>query len=161
VTGADIMRLRCSPGRRVAAVGLLGILGAFLVWSGLASPSATPLAVVVLVGAGIVALVLGWQLWQATAGSIVLTATEIVDDRGRVLCRIADVERIETGMLALKPANGFLVHLRAPAPRAWAPGLWWRHGRRLGIGGSVSRHEAKAMAEIVQGLIAQRPEAGE
>ena len=41
-----------------------------------------------------------------------------------------------------------MVKLSRRMTAGWAPGVWWRFGRRLGVGGSVSGFEAKAMAEM-------------
>jgi hypothetical protein len=37
--------------------------------------------------------------------------------------------------------------------RLWAPGLYWRNGTFLGIGGVLSAGETKAMAEILTALV--------
>jgi len=45
---------------------------------------------------------------------------------------------------------------RATQPRAWSPGMWWRMGRRVGIGGTVAAGPAKFMAEQIALRIATR-----
>lgn len=68
---------------------------------------------------------------------------------GRPLALMEDIQEIERGMFALKPSNGFVVRLKTKAAPAWAPGLWWRTGRRLGVGGVTSAGAAKAMADLL------------
>ena len=70
--------------------------------------------------------------------------------------RIEEVEALERGLFAFKPSNGFLIRTRAPKPRGWQPGLWWRVGRRIGIGGVTSAGQAKAMSEIMAALLLER-----
>jgi hypothetical protein len=50
-----------------------------------------------------------------------------------------------------------MLRLSDKAPRAWYPGLWWRMGRRVGIGGVTSAAQTKAMAEIIAAMIAVEP----
>lgn len=158
MTGEEriVARLACSPVRRAIAAGILALLGAFLLWVAVTSTPPASWALAILLGCGGGALWLALALWRATAGEILLTREALRDGEGRLLCPLSEVERVETGMLALKPANGFLLHLRSRAPWGWAPGLWWRQGRRFAVGGSVSRHEAKAMAETIMMMLARR-----
>ncbi len=38
----------------------------------------------------------------------------------------------------------------------WRPGLWWRVGRRIGVGGMTPASQTKFMSEIIAAMIAQR-----
>jgi hypothetical protein len=76
--------------------------------------------------------------------------------RGRVICRIADVKSVERGVLAFKPSGGFLIRLSTRQPFAWAPGIWWRWRRTVGVGGVTRGAEARAMAEILELVLADR-----
>lgn len=148
-----IARVSPTPARRVLGVGFLGSLGALLLWLGLGTPE-MPVAwrLFLLAGAGIG--VWGAQkLWAATAVSLELTAEVLRDSAGREIARVADVTGVDRGALAFKPSNGFLVHTTTPAGRAWAPGLWWRLGKRIGVGGVTSAGEAKFMAEALSLLL--------
>ncbi|MBL4559156.1 MAG: hypothetical protein JKP98_25190 [Rhodobacteraceae bacterium] len=69
---------------------------------------------------------------------------------------IAEIERVDRGALAFKPSGGFVLHLAAPGTAGWAPGLWWRVGRRLGVGGATNPMEGRAMADIIAVRIALR-----
>jgi hypothetical protein len=40
--------------------------------------------------------------------------------------------------------------------RVYAPGLWWRAGRRVAVGGVTSRAEGKAVAELINVMLAER-----
>ena len=46
--------------------------------------------------------------------------------------------------------NGFVVRARNSMPAAWTPGIWWRMGRRIGVGGLTG--EGEAMAELLAEL---------
>jgi hypothetical protein len=41
------------------------------------------------------------------------------------------------------------------AGRRWQPGLWWRLGKRVGVGGVAPGHQTKAMAQIIEALLAE------
>lgn len=135
--------------RRWLAVILLVLSGGLLIYfamgaqvSGLAWK-----ALVLATGAGLV--VLADRMRRATAQSIVLTPEGLRESAGRALCRLDDIARVERGAFAFKPSNGLLVHLKTPGAAGWAPGLWWRFGRRIGIGGVTSAGQAKAMSDII------------
>jgi hypothetical protein len=55
----------------------------------------------------------------------------------------------------MKPSNGFTVVMETKQPRAWAPGLWWRVGRRVGVGGVTGASQTKFMAEQIALRLAQ------
>ncbi|MCZ6663693.1 MAG: hypothetical protein O7B81_00130 [Gammaproteobacteria bacterium] len=52
----------------------------------------------------------------------------------------------------IKPTNGFVVRARNSMPAAWTPGIWWRLGRRIGVGGLTGGGEGEAMAELLDEL---------
>jgi hypothetical protein len=63
---------------------------------------------------------------------------------------------VDGGVFAFKPAAGFLIHLKAPSTRVYAPGLWWRAGRRIAVGGVTGRAEGKAVSELINVMLADR-----
>lgn len=147
--------LNPSPGRRYFAVGALGLLGVMVLWLAATAP-AHILSRLFLVLVAFGALALMRKQWRATTKSVELTATEIREASGAHIAYIADITGVERGPFAFKPSGGFLLRQKTPQPRAWAPGLWWRLGRSVGVGGVTVAHEGKAMAEQIQGLIAAR-----
>ncbi len=144
------------PSRRWVALIIQAALGVILVWLGLILPEGPVFLRVLLVAVGALALVGAVRMYHATADRIELTREALTDSRGRVLARIDEITGIDRGTFAFKPSNGFLLHLSTRAPRAWIPGLWWRVGRFVGVGGVTSANEAKAMAEIIALLVAER-----
>lgn len=147
------MRLTASPPRRVFAVAVFYGLGALLIWLALAQPPA-PLFVLMLLGMAALILWLGERLRRATALAFVLGPEGLSDGAGRLLARWEDIVAVERGTFSARPANGFVLRMRARAPFGWAPGMWWRIGRRLGVGGVTARRETAAMAEVIAARIA-------
>lgn len=92
------------------------------------------------------------RMWRARLTTLELTPEALFETGGgtRVLARIKDIAKVERGALAMKPPAGFVVHLRDTQDRAWVPGLWWRIGRRVGVGGMVGAGQARAMAEFIE-----------
>ena len=86
---------------------------------------------------------------RSTGRVIELTATELRDSTGVLLARVEDIESMDRGVFAFKPSNGFLLKTKKPGKRAWQPGLWWRIGNRVGVGGVTSAAQAKFMAEQI------------
>ena len=106
-------------------------------------------AVLGLAVAGGLALCGANRLYRAASFKISLTDDNIVDSAGRELCRLDNIASVQRGAFAFKPSNGFLIRLKSPLPRTWAPGLWWRFGRNVGVGGVIPASEAKFMAEMI------------
>ncbi len=147
--------IAASPIRRTFAYVVLLLLGGMLIYLALFEPVSAVWSVV-LIGAGALALYLGERLRRATSVMIELTADEVRDTAGRVLARVADIRSVDSGVFAIKPSNGFTLVLSTRGDRAWEPGLWWRVGRRVGVGGVIPSAQAKFMAEIIASWLAAR-----
>ena len=157
--GPETMQIAPSAARRVLGVGMLGALGAFLLAIAvLRSPEALGWRAFLLV-AGTGALWLARRMWRSSARGLVLTAEGLREagEGGRWVAPIEAVERVERGAFAFKPTNGFLLRLRAPGPRAWSPGVWWRIGRRVGVGGVLRAGEARAAADVMALILQGKP----
>ncbi len=141
--------LRASTPRRVIGVLALGSLGVLLLYLALVQPPAMGWQVV-MVALGALVIWLAERMWRATARTLELTRDGLRSDDGVMIARIADVAGVERGVFAFKPSNGFSIRLKTKAPTAWQPGLWWRVGRRIGVGGVTASMNAKVMAEIMQ-----------
>ncbi|MDT8327948.1 MAG: hypothetical protein RQ750_11290 [Roseovarius sp.] len=141
--------LRASTPRRVLGVVALGSLGLLTLYLALVQPPAM-LWQVVMVALGALILWLAERMWRATARTLELTREGLRSDDGVMIARIADLASVERGVFAFKPSNGFSIRLKSKAPAAWQPGLWWRVGRRIGVGGVTASTNAKVMAEIME-----------
>lgn len=148
-------RLSASPARRGFAVVVLGTLGALVLLLAARTPPPLP-GLALMVALALASLWLAGRLWRATALSVELTEAGLVDSAGTLIAAWPEIEAVDRGALSFKPSNGFLLRLRRPMPRDWAPGLWWRVGRRVGIGGVTPAPQAKAMAEVIALRLAER-----
>jgi hypothetical protein len=135
---------------------MLALLGLFLLWVAATSPAAVPGWQAFLVGTGVASLWAAWAQWRATARGLVLTRAGLFDTKGAEIAALEDIEAADRGLFAFKPSNGFLLRLARPAPLGWAPGLWWRLGRRVGVGGATPGGETRAMADLISILLAER-----
>jgi hypothetical protein len=144
-----------APRRWLAVACLLG-LAFLLIYIAFARPPALGWQVfLVVLGGG--ALWVAERMRQVTRRTIELTETELRDTSGAVLARVEEIEGIDRGFFAFKPSNGFLIRTKAPSgPRVWNPGLWWRLGRQIGVGGVTPGSQTKIVSDILQGLIATR-----
>ena len=150
-----IVTISSSPVRRMFSIGILMLLGGMLIYLAFAVPLASVARQIGLIVIGIGVLILGDKLRRSTALSIVLSESGISDSSGRQLCRMEDIAGIDRGAFAIKPANGFMLRTKNPLGRHWSPGLWWRFGRRIGVGGATSCSESKMMAEVIAMRLAQ------
>lgn len=141
-------RLGAAQSRRWFGFGVVFALGALLVYLSFVSLGGV-LSRALLMVFGLFCIFAADRLRTATQGEIVLTEAGIEDGAGQILVPWSVIVRVERGAFALKPSNGFTVHTDASMDRAWAPGLWWRLGKRFGVGGVSSAGAAKLMAEQI------------
>lgn len=147
--------IAASPGRRLLGLVSISILGLMVIYVALARPPELGWQVFLLVmGAG--SLWLANAMRIATSFVIELTETELRVDTGDIIAKVDDIVSIDRGFFAFKPSNGFLVRTKTPGSRVWQPGLWWRLGRQIGIGGMTPGHQSKFMSEILAAILAQR-----
>ena len=144
--------VQASPARRVFAYGVQFGLGALLIYLTLVQPPAFHWMVFMLVF-GILMLWQAERMRRATQVILELTETELRDSTGTVLARIDEIDSVNRGVFALKPSNGFTLVLDNKKRRAWLPGLWWRFGRRVGVGGVTNAGQSKFMAERISMMI--------
>lgn len=148
-----VMILPVSAGRHYAAVILLAVLGFILLSIVLKTPPSA-LGAVFLTLLGAFALYMSYLVWTVGARSLHLTADELRDDTGRLLCLVKDIRSVERGALAFKPSNGFVIALKSGVQRGWAPGLWWAFGKQVGVGGVTSAGAGKAMGDVLAARVA-------
>ena len=151
-----IMELSVHPARRVFALTTLVALGALLLVVAARFPGGAAGWQAFLVAMGVGSLWLAGRFHSATRLSLILYPDRLEDSSGRLLARIGDVRHVERGAFAFKPSNGFLLTLAEAGGRAWAPGLWWRVGRRVGVGGVTPAAPGRAMAEAIKMEIDKR-----
>lgn len=155
-----LVTVRVSTLRRWLGIGVLLAFGGMVIYVALATPPA-PLWQVFLLVIGAGALWGAERMRRATEHRIELTRDELRGSDGTRIAAVDQIEGLERGMFAFKPSNGFLIRTRAPGGRAWRPGLWWRLGRRVGVGGVTAAAQTKAMSEILAALLAERAQASD
>lgn len=138
-----------SPLRRFFAIAILMLLGGLLIYLAFAAPLASLVRQVILIALGIGALIASDKMRRATDLSIIMTEDGISDSSGREICRIDDIASIDSSLFAFKPSSGFLLRTKTDLGASWAPGLWWRIGRRIGVGGATPAAQGKFMAEAI------------
>lgn len=148
--------VRASAARRGLGLAMLGLLGLLLIYVALMRAPAAPGWQALLLLAGLFALWAAERMRRATALAVELTPAGLRSSDGEVIAAMDQIEAVDRGMFAFKPSNGFLLRLRAPAPVRWQPGLWWRLGRRVGVGGVTPAAQAKVMADLLAAHLAER-----
>ena len=147
------MTLRASPSRRVFALVTQAGLGLLLLWVALAHPPQAPAWGVGLLALGAGVLWLTIRAWRGSAQAIVLDAGGLRREDGTPIAPIGNLVAVDRALFAMKPSNGFVARLDAPMAGAWVPGLYWRIGRRVGIGGITGGAETKLMADTLAVMI--------
>lgn len=151
----QLAEVSVSPGRRVFGVGVLAGLGALMLRMALAGAGGSWLDAMVLV-MGLGAFFGAWTMFRATRLRLILRRDGLFDSEGTCLALMEEIVAVDRGTFAFKPSNGFLLRTSRRAPRLWRPGLYWRFGRRVGVGGITRAPEAKQMADVLAVMLAER-----
>lgn len=144
-----------SLGRRVLGIGMLAFLGVLVIYVALTKPPELGWQIF-LITFGTIALMVADAMRRATALHLELTREVLRDTGGDVIARVAEITSVDRGAFAFKPSNGFLLRTATGSPRRWRPGLWWRMGSRIGVGGMTPGRQTRNMAEIIAIMIAER-----
>lgn len=156
VTGEPITGLVPSIFRRAFGCGVLFALGILLAYIAVAQPPEGLQWVLVLLMCGAASCYAGYLMWQWSGRMIELTNDGLRMSDGQVIAHLDDIYGVDRSFFSNKPSNGFLVTLKVKYPTTWAPGLWWRIGKRVGVGGLTSGAEGKIMADTLSTMIAER-----
>ena len=148
--------LRASPPRRIFAVGVQGVLGLLLLWIALAVPPEGLGWRAFLVLAGLGAVLLALRGWRGSDAVLVLDADGLRQADGTPVAPMQAIASVDRSLFTFKPSNGFLIRMREPLGFGWTPGLWWRVGRRVGVGGVTNARDTKMLADALSFLVAQR-----
>ena len=156
-TTAEILAtISPSRPRRLFALCVLFFLGVLVILIAFLRPPVVFHWQIMLMLFGAVVLWFADLLRRASSKSLILTKTDLRESTGRLLANVDDIEGIDRGVFAFKPSNGFMLKTSSSEGLAWAPGVWWRIGNRIGVGGVTPAGEAKSMAEIITVMLAQR-----
>lgn len=152
--GGVYLRVFPAAGRRLMALGAIYALGGLLVWLGFAV-GVQPLSNLFFIGCGAGLIWCAEKMRQTSQRGVALTVDGLFDTDGTQIVQWDEIEQVERGVFAMKPSNGFGIKLKARAVRSWAPGLWWRTGRRIGVGGLLAPREVRTMGEQMAVLLPQ------
>ncbi len=152
----ELARITASPSRRLIGVAAMLGLGGLLLYMAVTTPGMHILFRGILFVLGLGGLWVSQVMWQATGHALILTEEALTDSDGTVIARLDQIAKVDRGMFAMKPSNGFLIVLKEPAPRVWRPGLWWRVGRRVAVGGVTAGGQTRPVADIMNHLLSQK-----
>lgn len=151
----DRIELRASPARRLFALVVVWALGGLLLAMGL-SDGVSVMGRITAIAMSLVVFYVAERMRRATDGGLRLTPEGLETSAGEMIAPMSQIESVDRGAFAFKPSNGFLLRLNERGSGRWVPGIWWRRGRRIGVGGVTPAAPAKAMAEEIAMRIAQR-----
>lgn len=150
-----MVQIKASQPRRWLGVVTLGLLGALFLRVAVRVADGLWMQGT-LAGLAILVWSLAWQMWRATALCVELNDGGLRDSAGVILARLDDIDTVERGSFALKPSQGFVLRTTTPGAFAWRPGLWWRIGRRVGVGGVVPASQTRQMAALLSARLTAR-----
>jgi hypothetical protein len=148
--------IEASAPRRGLGMVVLGALGVMLLYLAFVTPPAGFGMQIMLVVMGLVSLWLLDRMRRATVVKIELTDSVLRTSDGTVLAQAEQFVSIDRGAFAFKPSHGFTLKLASSAPIAWQPGMYWRLGKRLGVGGVTPGAQTKMMSDMIAAMIMER-----
>lgn len=155
MTDADV-ELRPSQGRRVLASTILAGVGLMFWWGAATNPDQVWSARAMMAGIGGLWFWGAYELWRATARAIIMTDVALVDSLGNKIADLDQIVGLDRGVFSIKPSNGVLLKLESGGPIQWVPGLWWRVGRRVGIGGLTPKAQTKMLTGALEMHLVER-----
>ena len=126
-----LAQLRVKGPRRVVTIVSVGLLAAAAIYLAV-TPGMPAGARVFLIALGGVVGRGAWGIAKSTEVDLLLTREGLVDANGQLIAPMDYIERVDRGVFAVKPPSGFVIKLNTKMPAGWAPGVWWRIGRRIG-----------------------------
>ena len=148
-----ITTLYPSPTRRFLGIGMLLLLGGLLIYTGLAHPPDVLGWQAFLLGMGALCLWVSERMRHATSHGVELTKGGLRGSDGEVIASIDEIHSVDRSLFVFKPSNGFVVRLKRSSSARWMPGLWWRMGKRIGIGGVTPGGGGKIMADMLAAML--------
>lgn len=151
-----VAQLYPTPARYWFGIITIGTLGLFLLWICAAAINLSFAGRILVLACGLLLLYLAFRIHKSGRHGVLLTEAGLTDTNGNAICTIDSVTGVDRSFFAFKPSNGFLIRLNTSLPLAWHPGLWWRIGKRVGVGGITSAATGKAMSDALSLLLAKR-----
>ncbi|MEL6959057.1 MAG: hypothetical protein AAGL89_08930 [Pseudomonadota bacterium] len=148
MTDTPIATLHATAIRRAFAYGAVFGLGALVILVAFWQPPAIGWQIF-LIAFGAATLVVAERMRRATRVPLILSEGALSDGSGLELTTLDNIASVDRGAFAFKPSNGFILRLHRPVASGWAPGMWWRYGRRIGVGGVTAQGAGKFMAEQI------------
>ena len=148
-----LAQLSPAPGRWFFGLVVQYALAAVLLYIAIVFPPRELVFHVLLVGLAAGTIFLAERGRRVKRMTVYLGREGLWDSEGRAIARIDQIKSVERGALAFKPSNGFLLRMTTAPGRVWVPGLWWRVGKNVGVGGTTPAGASKFMAELVATLV--------
>jgi len=149
----ELLRIGSSPARRTFLLVCMAVLGVLLVWLGFSAAEGGLLIQVILIGLGVLTLAGLPRFYRAASRALILVEAGLVDSDGTMICEIENIASVERGTFAFRPSNGFMIRTKESGAFGWEPGMWWRIGKRLGVGGILNVSQTKLMADMLTAQI--------
>lgn len=150
------LEIKPSLARVIIGAAAAGGLGCFVLWIAIQGNELSGLQRVVVVILGLLLAAAGWLMARNMKQTLVMNEHGLSDGRGTVICSLDQIVTVERGLSVLKPSNGFVVTIKDPMSSAWVPGVWWRYGRRIALGGLLPGGAMKVMAATLEHAVNAR-----
>lgn len=147
---------RASVARRYFGVATQVLLGGLLLYVAFATPPEDLGWQIFLIGLGALALGTAARAWDGSKHAVVLREDGLFCEDGTPIARLSEIKDVDRALFSFKPSNGFIVRMNCRQKRGWVPGMWWRFGRRVGVGGVLPSAQARMMADALSAMVKMR-----
>ncbi len=143
----SILKIQPSASRRIFSVLILSLSAGVMIYFAITDPEQSIVLKLILL------FLAGIFLWQVQASlrfpnaALILKRDGLYDDQGELICRLSNIALVDRGWFSIKPSNGFLLRLHEKTSIKWLPGVYWRIGKRMGVGGAISPAQTKEFSD--------------
>ncbi|MEO0344428.1 MAG: hypothetical protein AAF198_13420 [Pseudomonadota bacterium] len=108
------------------------------------------LSAVILLAIAALFMWAAWRMWNAPHFGIVFDGDSLKTEDGATIAKMSEIQSVQVGLFVMRPSNGFMMMMKQPGIFPTRPGVVWRQGRRIGIGGILRSSEAKSIGRAIQ-----------
>ncbi len=142
-----IVKIQPSASRRFFSIFILCLSAGVMIYFAITDPAQSIVLKLILLSLA------GIFLWQVQANlrfpnaALLLKRDGLYDDQCEIICSLSNIALVDRGWFSIKPSNGFLLRLHEKASIKWLPGVYWRIGKRMGVGGAINPTQTKEFSD--------------
>ncbi|MEM0977526.1 MAG: hypothetical protein AAGJ34_08330 [Pseudomonadota bacterium] len=91
-----------------------------------------------------------YRMYSVPRAGLLFDGRVLRTEDGLVVAALTDIDVVQTGIFAMRPSNGFSLIMKEADHLPTRPGIFWRQGKMIGIGGILAAAETRAIGRLMQ-----------